>query len=114
MSDDTTDSVFLCQESTLCDTQIKPIYTLTSSGEFDLGEFRTRLYFEQSMSDDTVTRSARQDSGHGPNTASFAGKVIGAIKTSSTHNIVASSRTRWLFIQTVSNFPWSYEARVSQ
>lgn len=61
---------------------------------------------------DAVNCSTRQVSGLGPNEESFTGKVIGAIKTSSTDNVVASSKMRRLFIQAVSNFPWFDEARV--
>lgn len=89
-------------------------YTFHTGTQFYLGEFQTRLYFEQFMADDTVNRSARQGSGHGPNAISFTGKVIGAIKTSSTDNIVAFSKKSRLFIQAVSNFPWFDEARVSR
>lgn len=86
--------------------------TYRTGRQFDLGEFLTSLYFEQFMADDTVNCSARQISGHGPNAESFTGKVIGAIKTSSTDNVVAFTNMRRLFIQAVSNFPWFDEVRV--
>lgn len=92
-------------------TQVKLIDTYLFERQIDLGEFRTRLYFEQFKPDGTVNHSARQGSGHVPNAVSLTRKVIGAIKTSSTDNIV---KKRQLFIQAVSNFPWFDEVRVSR
>lgn len=57
------------------------------------------------MADETVNYSARQGFGYSPNAVAYIGKVIGAIKTSSTDNVVASSKKRRLFMQVVSNFP---------
>lgn len=82
------------------------VHNYRNGRRFDLGEFRTRLNYEYVVTDD-INRSARRGSGHSPNAAAFTGKVISAIKMSSTGSLSPIAKRGGYLYKPLVTFPGS-------
>lgn len=84
------------------------VHNYRNGRRFDLGEFRTRFrYFEYVVTDDSVNRSTSRGSGHSPNAAAFTGKVISAIKASSTGSLSPIAKRGGYLYKPLVTFPGS-------